>query len=99
MEQSFPVFYSDRFLTHDTGAGHPENAGRLRAAVDYLKKCQQPESKDYAWASSIVWTEPSSRPVLGHIYQVHDEGHKNAPLVLLNENFPHKLVRETAADV
>ncbi len=75
MEQSFPVFYSDRFLTHDTGAGHPENAGRLRAAVDYLKKCQQPESKDYAWASSIVWTEPSSRPVLGHIYQVHDEGY------------------------
>lgn len=78
MKQSFPVFYSDRFLAHDTGAGHPENAGRLRAAVDYLKQCQHLESQDYLWASKIAWTEPSSRSVLEHIYRVHDERYVKA---------------------
>lgn len=73
MKQSFPVFYSDRFLAHDTGVGHPENAGRLRAAVDYLKKCQHEGSEGYDWASNIIWVEPSNRSVLAPVYQVHDE--------------------------
>ena len=75
MKQSFPIFYSSLFTAHDTGAGHPENAGRLGAAVDYLQRCQQPESEDYAWARSIQWIEPSSRSVLDHIYRVHDESY------------------------
>ena len=41
MADEFPVFYSDRFLTHDTGTGHPENATRLVAVVDYLKASQK----------------------------------------------------------
>lgn len=41
MAYEFPVFYSDLFLTHDTGAGHPENATRLVAVVDYLKASQR----------------------------------------------------------
>ncbi|MEM8501821.1 MAG: histone deacetylase [Cyanobacteria bacterium P01_D01_bin.1] len=78
MEQSFPVFYSDRFSTHDTGTGHPENAGRLRATVDYLKRCQSQKSKDYAWASKIDWVEPSNRSVLHHVHRVHDERYVQA---------------------
>ncbi len=73
MELSFPIFYSSLFTNHDTGVGHPENAGRLQAAVDHLKKCQQPQSEDYAWASRLSWIEPSARPVLDQVYQVHDE--------------------------
>ncbi|EDX87535.1 Histone deacetylase family, putative [Synechococcus sp. PCC 7335] len=78
MKQSFPIFYSSLFTRHNTGAGHPENAGRLRAAVDYLRKCQQPASKDYTWAKRIKWIEPSSRPVLEHVYRVHDESYLQA---------------------
>ena len=40
MKYEFPVFYSDLFLAHNTGGGHPENAARLTAIVDYLKKQQ-----------------------------------------------------------
>ncbi len=78
MALSFPIFYSSLFASHDTGVGHPENAGRLQAAVDYLKKCQQSESDDFAWASRLAWIEPSARPVLEHIYRVHDERYVQA---------------------
>ena len=78
MKQSFPIFYSSLFTQHNTGAKHPENAGRLQATVDYLQTCQQSESKDHAWAKRIEWIEPSSRPVLDHIYRVHDEAYVQA---------------------
>ncbi|MBE9062005.1 histone deacetylase [cf. Phormidesmis sp. LEGE 11477] len=78
MKLSFPVFYSNLFTHHNTGAGHPENAGRLRAAVNYLRRCQQSESDDDAWARRIEWIEPSSRPVLDHIYRVHNQGYVRA---------------------
>ena len=29
----FRIIYSERFLDHDTGLGHPENSGRLTAVV------------------------------------------------------------------
>lgn len=56
MSYRFPVFYSRFFANHDTGAGHPENAGRLAAVVDYLKNAQnaalkaseQPLSKEHS---------------------------------------------------
>ena len=78
MKLSFPIFYSSLFTAHDTGVGHPENAGRLRAAVDYLKECQQTDAKDYAWARHLVWTEPSNRSVLEHVYRVHDDRYVQA---------------------
>ena len=68
MAYEFPVFYSDLFLTHDTGVGHPENATRLATTVDYLKKSQ----KDTDWAKQISWQEPSSRSVLLDVHRVHD---------------------------
>ena len=41
MEYQFPIFYSRFFVGHNTGPGHPENAGRLTAVVDYLENCQK----------------------------------------------------------
>ena len=32
------IFYSDRFLAHDTGYGHPENSRRLLAIRDRLQQ-------------------------------------------------------------
>ncbi len=40
MSYRFPVFYSRFFESHDTGVGHPENAGRLAAIVDCLQNAQ-----------------------------------------------------------
>ncbi len=50
----FGLFYSKRFLDHDTGYGHPENPERLKAVVDYLQESPlwnsieliEPEIKD-----------------------------------------------------
>ena len=53
MVDEFPVFYSDLFLTHDTGAGHPENATRLVAVVDYLKKSRKTSSEGDSNLSAI----------------------------------------------
>ena len=68
MAAEFPVFYSDLFLTHDTGRGHPENATRLTAVVDYLKERQSRDD----WATKIVWREPADRGVLSAVNRVHD---------------------------
>lgn len=46
----FPIFYSDRFLDHDTGFYHPENAGRLTAITTALKATP--------WADQINWQLP-----------------------------------------
>lgn len=43
----FPVFYSDRFLEHDTGMFHPENAGRLTAIVEALKSSSIAQHLDW----------------------------------------------------
>ncbi|RMF68620.1 MAG: histone deacetylase, partial [Cyanobacteria bacterium J069] len=47
----FPIFYSDVFLQHDTGSYHPENAGRLRAAVAALRQVE--------WAERLDWRSPT----------------------------------------
>jgi len=44
------VFYSDHFLNHDTGAGHPECPDRLKACVSALK------NSDYL--DKLVWKSP-----------------------------------------
>ncbi len=47
----FSVFYSDRFLHHDTGAFHPENPGRLTAIVDALEAS--------SIAQQLEWRSPT----------------------------------------
>lgn len=75
MEYQLPVFYSTVFSSHDTGAMHPENAGRLTAVVDYLKNCQNSQGKENEWARKIQWIEPSLREVLTEVYKVHNPQH------------------------
>ncbi len=79
MNSRFPVFYSSAFAGHDTGGGHPENAGRLTAVVDYLegcqKKCEADGSQKENWANQIIWLEPSARAVLDDVLRVHDAGY------------------------
>ncbi|MBE9066346.1 histone deacetylase [Leptolyngbya cf. ectocarpi LEGE 11479] len=60
----FRVIYSQRFLDHDTGMGHPENAGRLRAVVAALKA--------HPIAERLEWVEPCDRNPLPQINAVHD---------------------------
>ncbi len=78
MDYRFPIFYSDRFAGHNTGIGHPENAGRLSAVVEHLKRTQQFTSTDREWADKISWVEPSNRAVLPHIYRVHSAAYVSA---------------------
>ena len=60
----FRVIYSERFLDHDTGLGHPENSGRLTAAVAALKA--------HPIARYLEWVEPCDRNPLPQINAVHD---------------------------
>jgi acetoin utilization deacetylase AcuC-like enzyme len=46
------IFYSDVFLDHQTGFGHPERPERLKAVVKHLH--QSP------WADYLEWKTPSS---------------------------------------
>lgn len=90
MNYRFPVFYSDLFGGHNTGAGHPENAGRLQAVVSSLKNYPKADVKDpkrdaeesvreeVDWARKIAWTEPSVREVLTHAHRVHDPSYVSA---------------------
>ena len=88
MASSFPVFYSDLFMRHDTGVGHPENAGRLQAVVEALENCQATAQKSGLktdqWASQISWVEPSERAVLRHIHRVHDSNYVSALAAFAN---------------
>jgi acetoin utilization deacetylase AcuC-like enzyme len=46
-----PIFYSEEFLKHKTGFGHPERPDRLRAIVQQLQRS--------TWANQIEWHLPS----------------------------------------
>ncbi len=61
---AFRIIYSERFLDHDTGLGHPENAGRLTAVVAALKA--------HPIAQRLEWVEPCDRNPLPSINAVHD---------------------------
>ena len=63
----FRIIYSERFLDHDTGLGHPENAGRLTAVVDALKA--------HPMSAYLEWVEPCDRNPIAHINAVHDAGY------------------------
>ncbi|MBW4657082.1 MAG: histone deacetylase [Drouetiella hepatica Uher 2000/2452] len=54
MPSKFPIFYSNEFLEHDTGAYHPERSGRLTAITQALRA--QP------WSDRLEWRLPT--PVL-----------------------------------
>lgn len=75
MEYKFPIYYAPSFLSHDTGRGHPENAGRLSAVVDYLKNCQNSDAKENEWAQKIQWATPSERAVLTEVHKIHTPQH------------------------
>jgi len=65
-----PVIYSEEFLEHNTGYGHPEKAARLTAIVEALKKVE--------WQDKIDWRLPTSleeRNVLSHIQKIHTPEH------------------------
>jgi acetoin utilization deacetylase AcuC-like enzyme len=46
-----PIFYSDEFLEHNTGAYHPEKPGRLTAITKALKAAP--------WADRLDWRSPT----------------------------------------
>jgi acetoin utilization deacetylase AcuC-like enzyme len=66
----FPVIYSDDFLQHKTGYGHPEKPARLTAIVNALKQV--------AWQDRIEWQLPTAlvdRDVLFFVKQIHNSEH------------------------
>jgi acetoin utilization deacetylase AcuC-like enzyme len=61
-----PIIYSEEFLQHDTGYGHPERADRLIAVVEALKKV--------SWQEQIQWRSPTAitdRDVLSQVKKIH----------------------------
>ena len=65
-----PVIYSEKFLQHNTGFGHPESAARLTAVVEALKRV--------SWRDRLEWRSPTptgDRDVLTHIERVHTSEH------------------------
>jgi acetoin utilization deacetylase AcuC-like enzyme len=62
-----PVVYSEAFLDHETGLGHPERADRLRAVVQRLQAEQ--------WVDHLSWQIPKAlvdRSPIDWIQKVHD---------------------------
>lgn len=94
----FPIFYSDKFLRHETGYFHPENAGRLTAVTEYLQSLP--------WGNQLEWRSPT--PVMDQgdrlaaaLYAIHPEryvaaveklaleggGHLDPDTVVSNQSF------------
>ncbi len=55
MDNKISLIYSNEYLKHDTGAGHPESPARLKSIISYLK------SNDLI--NSLEITEPESAPL------------------------------------
>lgn len=62
----FPLIYSDEFLEHITGIGHPEKPERLSAITSALKKA--PFSSEIEWISPTPVKENSPIPLLEEIH-------------------------------
>jgi acetoin utilization deacetylase AcuC-like enzyme len=63
---SFPIIYSDEFLDHLTGLGHPEKPARLSAITDALRASP--------FTSQLEWKLPTpvnQRDVMSLLSQVH----------------------------
>lgn len=83
------LLYSDRFLMHDTGPGHPENAGRLAGIVRQLQQ-NQALNASLRWptfsaasredllrvhqAGYLDLLEAEQRPLDAHEYQLLSTG-------------------------
>lgn len=64
---SFPIIYSDEFLEHLTGLGHPEKPQRLTAIMDALHSSP--------FADQLEWKLPTSlgqRDVMPLLLKIHD---------------------------
>lgn len=60
------VIYSEEFLQHNTGYGHPECAARLTAVVEALKQVD--------WQDKLEWRSPTTivaRDVVRQIAKIH----------------------------
>ncbi|ELR97801.1 histone deacetylase [Gloeocapsa sp. PCC 73106] len=65
-----PIIYSEAFLRHQTGIGHPEKPERLTAIVGALKSAP--------WASELLWELPTpvdSDRVLKMVETIHSLEH------------------------
>ena len=63
------LMYHDKFLQHNTGSGHPENANRLIAAIDELKN-------NSVYKPALVW--PSFSPASNAIISLaHSQSYIN----------------------
>lgn len=81
-----PVFYSDKFLDHDTGHYHPENAGRLRAVTATLKAAP--------WANQLDWRSPTPIEAQGSrlidaLHRIHPEAYVRAVAYLAEQGGGH----------
>ncbi|VEP11284.1 conserved hypothetical protein [Hyella patelloides LEGE 07179] len=64
------VIYSEEFLQHNTGYGHPECAARLTAVVEALKQVD--------WQDRLEWRSPNTtaaRDVVRQIAKIHTPEH------------------------
>ncbi len=61
------IIYSDKFLEHQTGYGHPERPARLTAIVEALKRV--------SWQEQLNWRSPTERNPLPYIQQIHTPEH------------------------
>lgn len=60
------IIYSEQFLDHETGSGHPECPERLLAIVEALKTVP--------WQEQLIWqlpTSPENRDVLSVVKNIH----------------------------
>ncbi|MEO1374188.1 MAG: histone deacetylase [Cyanobacteria bacterium J06635_10] len=62
----FPLIYSDEFLEHLTGRGHPEKPERLSAITSALKEA--PFSNQIEWISPTPISENSPIPLIEEIH-------------------------------
>lgn len=60
------IFYSERFLHHDTGYGHPERPERLKACIDGIQMIER--------VDQINWIEPR-RARIEELKMVHPASH------------------------
>lgn len=64
----FPIIYSEQFLEHNTGKGHPECSDRLVAIVESLQKV--------SWREQLEWLQPTEvnqRDVLSWVQKIHTQ--------------------------
>ena len=64
-----PIIYSDDFLNHNTGSGHPERSARLTAIVKALESAP--------WAQQIDWQLPTppETKVMAMLQKLHTQDH------------------------